>query len=56
MKVGSGTHAQQTALIMKGFEHICDELKPKLVLVAGDVNSTLACALVASKKYFHRSR
>ena len=50
MKVGSGTHAQQTALIMKGFEHICDELKPKLVLVAGDVNSTLACALVASKK------
>ena len=50
MKVGSGTHAAQTALIMKGFDHICDESNPKLVLVAGDVNSTLACALVASKK------
>ena len=50
MKVGSGTHAAQTALIMEGFDHICDEEKPKLVIVAGDVNSTLACALVGKKK------
>ena len=50
MGVGSGSHAQQTALIMKDFENICDKTKPKLVVVAGDVNSTLACALVASKK------
>jgi UDP-N-acetylglucosamine 2-epimerase (non-hydrolysing) len=50
MRVGSGTHAKQTALIMNGFEKICDEVIPKLVIVAGDVNSTLACALVASKK------
>ena len=50
MGIGSGSHAQQTALIMKDFEKICDKTKPKLVVVAGDVNSTLACALVASKK------
>ena len=50
MGIGSGSHAQQTALIMKDFEKICDMIKPKLVIVAGDVNSTLACALVASKK------
>ena len=50
MGVGSGSHAQQTALIMKDFEKICDKTKPKLVVVAGDVNSTLACSLVASKK------
>jgi UDP-N-acetylglucosamine 2-epimerase (non-hydrolysing) len=47
--VGSGSHAEQTARIMIGFEEICLERKPALVVVGGDVNSTLACALVAAK-------
>ncbi|MCX6639789.1 MAG: UDP-N-acetylglucosamine 2-epimerase (non-hydrolyzing) [bacterium] len=47
--VGSGTHAQQTARIMMAFEPVCLELSPHLILVVGDVNSTLACSLVASK-------
>ncbi|MGB5570063.1 MAG: UDP-N-acetylglucosamine 2-epimerase (non-hydrolyzing) [Sedimenticolaceae bacterium] len=48
--VGSGTHAVQTAEIMRRFESVVDELTPDLVLVVGDVNSTIACALVATKK------
>jgi len=48
--VGSGTHAQQTADIMKSFEPVLDEEPPLAVLVVGDVNSTIACALVAVKK------
>ncbi|HMV72036.1 MAG TPA: UDP-N-acetylglucosamine 2-epimerase (non-hydrolyzing) [Pseudomonadales bacterium] len=48
--VGSGTHATQTADIMKGFEPVLDRLQPRAVLVVGDVNSTIACALVAVKK------
>lgn len=47
--VGSGSHAQQTAKIMELFEPILDKEKPDFVLVVGDVNSTLACSLVASK-------
>jgi UDP-N-acetylglucosamine 2-epimerase (non-hydrolysing) len=47
--VGSGTHAEQTARIMGRFEKICVHEKPTLIVVAGDVNSTLACALVAAK-------
>ena len=47
--VGSGTHAQQTAEIMKRFEPVLVSLAPKAVLVVGDVNSTIACALVAVK-------
>lgn len=47
--VGSGSHAQQTAEIMKRFEPVCLESKPDWVLVVGDVNSTAACSLVASK-------
>ena len=50
LEVGSGTHAVQTADVMKRFEPVVDELKPSCVVVVGDVNSTLACALVASKK------
>jgi len=46
---GSGTHAVQTAKIMIEFEKACCRLKPNLVTVVGDVNSTLACALVAAK-------
>lgn len=48
--VGSGTHAQQTADIMKRFEPVLDAAPPLAVLVVGDVNSTIACALVAVKK------
>ncbi|MBF0186510.1 MAG: UDP-N-acetylglucosamine 2-epimerase (non-hydrolyzing) [Magnetococcales bacterium] len=48
--VGSGSHAAQTAEIMKRFEPEIDRSKPEAVLVVGDVNSTLACALVAAKK------
>lgn len=48
--VGGDTHAVQTARVMIGFDEICDRRKPDAVVVAGDVNSTLACALVASKR------
>ena len=47
--VGSGSHAVQTAKIMIEFEKVVLEHKPNMVLVVGDVNSTLACALVAAK-------
>jgi UDP-N-acetylglucosamine 2-epimerase (non-hydrolysing) len=47
--VGSGTHAQQTAVVMQAFEPIVLERKPDLILVYGDVNSTLAAALVCAK-------
>ena len=50
LEVGSGTHATQTADIMKRFEPVLDEQRPHAVLVVGDVNSTIACALVAVKK------
>lgn len=48
--VGSNTHAIQSAEIMKRFEPVLDEIKPDAILVVGDVNSTIACALVAAKK------
>lgn len=47
--VGSCSHAEQTARIMLEFEQICQEQRPDLVVVGGDVNSTLACSLVAAK-------
>lgn len=47
--VGSASHAVQTAEIMKAFEPVCLELQPHSVLVVGDVNSTIACGLVAVK-------
>jgi UDP-N-acetylglucosamine 2-epimerase (non-hydrolysing) len=47
--VGSGLHGEQTAKIMVGFEKVVLSEAPELVIVVGDVNSTLACALVASK-------
>jgi UDP-N-acetylglucosamine 2-epimerase (non-hydrolysing) len=50
LEVGSGSHAQQTAEVMKRFEPAIDEVQPAAVLVVGDVNSTIACALVAAKK------
>ena len=50
LDVGSGTHAQQTAEIMRRFEPVIDVASPSCVVVVGDVNSTLACSLVAVKK------
>src|ERR1700758_721574 len=47
--VGSGTHARQTAEIMTGLEGVVVEAKPDVVLVYGDVNSTVAAALVCAK-------
>ena len=49
LEVGSATHAVQTAEIMKAFEPVVLKHKPDIVLVVGDVNSTIACGLVAVK-------
>jgi UDP-N-acetylglucosamine 2-epimerase (non-hydrolysing) len=46
---GGGTHAQQTARIMEAFEPVVERVRPDLVVVVGDVDSTLACTLVAAK-------
>jgi len=46
---GSGTHAEQTAKIMTVFERVCVQEKPDVVVVVGDVNSTLACSVTAKK-------
>ena len=50
LEVGSASHAVQTANVMLRFETALDQLAPQVVLVVGDVNSTLACALVARKR------
>jgi UDP-N-acetylglucosamine 2-epimerase (non-hydrolysing) len=47
--VGSGSHAQQTARVMEAFEPVLASVRPDWVTVVGDINSTLACALVAAK-------
>ncbi len=49
MAAGGGSHAQQTAKIMVAFEEYCLKQRPEAVLVVGDVNSTLACSIVAKK-------
>jgi UDP-N-acetylglucosamine 2-epimerase len=49
LEAGSGSHAQQTARIMLRFEPVVTEYQPEWVIVVGDVNSTLACALVCAK-------
>ena len=49
LDVGSGSHAEQTARIMVAFEKILLENRPDLVVVVGDVNSTVACSLTAKK-------
>lgn len=49
MAAGGGSHAQQTAKIMVAFEELCQATRPDAVLVVGDVNSTLACSIVAKK-------
>ncbi len=48
---GGGSHAEQTGKIMTAFETICEKETPDLVLVVGDVNSTLACSIVAKKMH-----
>jgi UDP-N-acetylglucosamine 2-epimerase (non-hydrolysing) len=50
LEAGSASHAVQTAEVMRRFEPVLDELSPAAVIVVGDVNSTLACSLVAVKK------
>ena len=50
LDVGSDTHSRQTARIMVAFEDVCKARGPDLVVVAGDVNSTLAAALAAAKE------
>lgn len=49
LNVGSGSHAYQTGEVMKRFEEVCTAQRPDIVLVAGDVNSTVACSLTAAK-------
>ncbi len=49
MGKSTGTHAEQTGAIMIAFEKMCMEEKPDLVVVVGDVNSTLACSVTARK-------
>jgi UDP-N-acetylglucosamine 2-epimerase (non-hydrolysing) len=49
MAGGGGSHAQQTGKIMLAFEELCNTERPDAVLVVGDVNSTLACSIVAKK-------
>ncbi|MCK8603909.1 non-hydrolyzing UDP-N-acetylglucosamine 2-epimerase [Desulfoferrobacter suflitae] len=49
LNAGSGSHAEQTAKIMVAFENVCVQEKPDLIMVVGDVNSTLACSIVAKK-------
>jgi len=47
--IGSGSHAEQTGRVMMAFEKVCLEERPDLVIVVGDVNSTMACAITAKK-------
>jgi len=49
LEVGSGSHAVQTAAVMVAFETLLADVRPDVVVVVGDVNSTVACAMVAAK-------
>ena len=49
LEVGSGSHAEQTGRVMMEFEKVCLREKPDLVIVVGDVNSTMACTITAKK-------
>jgi UDP-N-acetylglucosamine 2-epimerase (non-hydrolysing) len=52
LEVGSGSHAEQTAKVLVGFEAVLREKRPSIVVVVGDVNSTAACALAAAKMHY----
>ena len=52
LEVGSGSHAEQTGRVMIEYEKIAERERPDWIVVAGDVNSTLACALVGTKFAF----
>jgi UDP-N-acetylglucosamine 2-epimerase (non-hydrolysing) len=56
LNVGSGTHAAQTARLLERFDHDLRDSRPDLVVVVGDVNSTLACALAAAKACYDDGR
>ena len=49
LNAGSGSHAEQTAKVMVEFEKVCIGEKPDIILVVGDVNSTVACSITAKK-------
>ena len=49
--IGSGSHATQTAKVMVEFEKVCNQHKPSMVVVVGDVNSTVACSMVCAKEW-----
>jgi UDP-N-acetylglucosamine 2-epimerase (non-hydrolysing) len=49
LKIGSGTHAEQTGWVMIAYEKLLQETRPEMVVVVGDVNSTMACTLAAAK-------
>jgi UDP-N-acetylglucosamine 2-epimerase (non-hydrolysing) len=49
LRIGSGSHAQQTAAAMLGIEQVCNDVAPACLVVYGDVNSTVAAAMVAAK-------
>ena len=49
LEIGSGTHAQQTGGVMMAYEKVCMEQRPDWIIVVGDVNSTVACAMVGAK-------
>jgi UDP-N-acetylglucosamine 2-epimerase (non-hydrolysing) len=56
LDVGSGSHAAQTARILERFEHVLVERQPDLVMVFGDINSTVACALATAKMAYPSGR
>jgi UDP-N-acetylglucosamine 2-epimerase (non-hydrolysing) len=49
LQIGSGSHAEQTAGVMVAYEKLCMDARPDYIVVVGDVNSTMACTLVAKK-------
>lgn len=52
LEVGSGSHAEQTGKVMMAYEKIVLETRPHMIVVVGDVNSTIACTLAAVKIYY----
>ena len=52
LEVGSGSHAEQTGRVMIEYEKVVMNDRPDWIVVAGDVNSTLACALVGAKQFY----